>query len=146
MVVRNIYLADDDNDDIELFQEALQDVCNACSLTSSKNGLELLRKLEGLQNSLPEVLFLDINMPLVNGLECLEKIKSEESLKNITVIIFTTSTSAATIERAYKLGASLFVEKPCDYNKLKELIRNIMKMDLAQFAPNCITGFVYKIA
>lgn len=144
MVVKNIYLADDDSDDIELFQEALLDVCNYCSLTSSRNGLELLNMLEAQQTALPEMLFIDVNMPLVNGLECLQKIKSEDRLKNIPVVVLTTSATVATIERAYKLGANLFVEKPSDYNKLKEMIQDVVRRDLARLSPTCISGFVYR--
>ena len=146
LVMKNIYLADDDSDDVELFEAALQDVCNSCNFTSSKNGLELLNKLETPQTSLPHVLFIDVNMPLVNGLECLQKIKSEDSLKHIPVVVLTTSASSTTIERAYNLGASLFIEKPSDYNKLKEMIGGVIKMDLTKFVPGCISSFVYKVS
>ena len=142
---RNIFLADDDLDDVELFQEALEDVCTSCTLISSKNGVELLKKLSGLQLP-PQVIFIDVNMPVMNGLECLEFIRSRDNLKNVPVVILTTSTSPTTIARAYKLGASLFAEKPSEYSKLKKLINYVIEVDSSQMFPSGISQFVYNVA
>ena len=144
MKVKSIFLADDDFDDIELFQEALEEVCNSCTLVSSKDGIDLLNKLSGPAANLPQVMFIDVNMPLMNGLECLEQIKRQDSLKNIPVVILTTSASPTTIERAYSLGANLFVEKPFEFHQLKTMIGKVMKMDWSNYASPEIEGFVYK--
>jgi CheY-like chemotaxis protein len=145
MMERNIFLADDDLDDVELFQEALEDVCTSCTLISSKNGVELLKKLSA-SHLPPQVIFIDINMPVMNGLECLKYIRSRENLKNVPVVILTTSTSPGTIAHAYKLGASLFAEKPSEFGQLKKLINYVIEMDLSQMFPSGISKFVYKAA
>lgn len=141
MEVKNIYLADDDWDDVELFQEALEEICEACTLTSSKDGIDLLNKLSSSSCPLPEVMFIDVNMPIMDGLDCLEQIRSQSSLRDIPVIILTTSASPITVERAYKLGANMFVVKPTDYNELKDMLCKVIMMDWANAAPY---EFVYK--
>ena len=140
----NIFLADDDSDDVELFQEALEEICISCTLTSSKDGIELLNKLSCPENSLPEVMFIDVNMPLMNGLECLEQIRLHESLKNIPVVILTTSISPTTVERAYELGANMFVEKPSDFKELKSMIVKVMKIDWSKYEPSELDDFIYR--
>jgi CheY-like chemotaxis protein len=144
MRVMNVFIADDDTDDLELFQEALNDICVTCNLTSSKDGLELLNKLA--ENTYrPELMFLDVNMPKMGGLECLEKIKSQQDFKDIPIIIFTTSTSATTVELAHTLGASMFVEKPSDYNDLKTMISKLIQIDWSHRAiPVPASNFIYK--
>ena len=140
----NVFLADDDSDDVELFQEALEEICISCRLTSSKDGIDLLNKLSSTEGSLPEVMFIDVNMPMMNGLECLEQIKSQDGLKNIPVIILTTSISPITVERAYELGANMFVEKPTDFKELKSMILKVMKKDWSKYEPSEIDEFIYR--
>lgn len=145
-MMKNVYLADDDVDDVEFFQEALADVCDNAAFASGKNGMELLKKLLYPELPVPDLIFLDINMPLMNGLECLNEIKSHLHLKDIPVVMYSTSASETTIETAYNLGASLFIEKPSDYNVLKSILHPIVNRDWSTYTrPAAISQFVYKV-
>jgi len=127
---RHIYLADDDEDDRILFAEALSEIDSSAVLTQAENGKQLMDILSIPTNPLPEVIFLDINMPKLNGFECLEKIRKEnEDLKNVQVIIFTTSNNPATVEKAFELGASFYAVKPNSFKALKSLIDKILQID-----------------
>lgn len=143
-MMKNVYLADDDTDDVELFQVALEEVCETCAFTSSKDGVDLLRKLSTPGERLPELVFIDVNMPMMNGLECLARIKASDTLKNIPVVILTTSASITTIEKAYHLGANLFVEKPSQFAELKSMINNVMHVDWSAQPHYDMKQFVYK--
>lgn len=144
MMMRNVYLADDDCDDVELFQVALEEICGTCNFTSSKDGVDLLRKLSDASDSLPEVLFIDVNMPMMNGLDCLAKIRSQDNLKNIPVVILTTSATLFTIEKAFKLGANLFVEKPSHFDDLKSMIDKVVHLDWTNRPNGNMSQFIYK--
>lgn len=142
--MKNIYIADDDIDDIEFFQEALAQVNDSAVLASGKNGVELMKKLLYPELPVPEIIFLDINMPLMNGLECLKEIKQHLHLKDIPVVMYTTSALSGTIELAYRLGANLLVEKPSEFEALKNLLATILVMDFKQQPRVEIDKFVYK--
>ena len=119
MVMRSVYLADDDIDDIELFQVALEEVCDSCTLTSSKDGIDLLKKLSAL-NALPEVVFIDVNMPMMNGKEALLKIRQMDRYQKIPVVLFTTSSTEFDRNFATRYNAG-FVTKPLDNRQMKNI-------------------------
>ena len=144
MKIQNVYIADDDSDDVEFFQEALADVSETAVLASGKNGMELMKKLLYPELPVPDIIFLDINMPLMNGLECLKEIKAHLHLKDIPVVMYTTSAISGTIEIAYRLGASLFIEKPSEFQALKDMLRPILERDWAEQARPDISEFVFK--
>lgn len=145
MKIKNIYLADDDNDDIEFFQEALSHISDSAVFACGKNGMELMKKLLYPEPPVPDIIFLDINMPLMNGLECLKEIKSHLHLKDIPVVMYTTSALSGTIEIAYRLGASLFMEKPSEFQALKNMLGPILEKDwAAEKKPVDISEFVYR--
>ncbi len=142
---KNVLLADDDYEDREFFTEALKEVNPEAVVTTSSNGVELMNILNARQESLPDIIFLDLNMPLKDGYQCLEEIKSKEELKDNIVVIFTTSSIKEDIEMTYSKGANLFVTKPNDYKGLVETIRKIFTLtwlrgdqqpDKAEFALN----------
>ena len=125
-----IYLADDDEDDRSLFAEALQEIDKSVKLIEAEDGEKLFLKLCAPQSPLPDVIILDINMPKLNGFECLEKIRSHESdLKYISIIMFSTSDNPVTIGKAKKLGATYYAVKPTSYQGMKSLISDILKVD-----------------
>ena len=144
MRIEHIFLADDDIDDVELFQEALGEICDTCTLTNSKDGHELLTRLNTTGHSLPQVLFIDVNMPMMDGLDCLEQIKLQQSLKDIPVIILTTSVSPVTVERAYSLGANMFMVKPTDFRDLKNMITKVIETDWANYRNPEMDNFIYR--
>lgn len=128
--LRHIFLADDDEDDRMLFSEALSEVDGSVLLTEAENGKDLMNKLYLPPNPLPEIVFLDINMPLQNGFQCLEEIRKDaKDLKNLNVIMFSTSNNEQSIETAFGLGATHYAVKPNSFGALKSLIASVLKMD-----------------
>src|SRR5215211_629081 len=91
----NIALADDDADDQMLFQMALKEVSRDVVLDTYNNGIQLLQALMQPGAELPQMIFLDLNMPRKNGMECLEEIRADQRLQHIPIVILTTSLSPA---------------------------------------------------
>jgi len=124
--IRTIFIADDDNDDLLLFQEALGNVAPAIKLEPVTNGLELLSLLSHLK---PDMLFLDLDMPGKNGLECLVDIRKNPLYHRLPVIVFSSTTRPANIETAYEMGADLFFIKPANFNDLTSSIKAIINLN-----------------
>ncbi|WP_289662187.1 response regulator [Flavobacterium panacagri] len=119
----NLLLADDDDDDCLFFKEALDETSINAALTIVHDGVQLMDYLKtNTSNNFPDVLFLDLNMPRKNGLECLAEIKTDEKLKELPVIIFSTSLDSEIVNNLYKNGASYYIRKPGDFSKLKKVI------------------------
>ena len=116
----NILQIDDDSDDCELFMEALEAVSPA-NYTSICNPVEAMQKL--IQKEIePDVIFLDLNMPIMSGIEFLTAIKQKEELKEIPIIIFSTSQLEDIIREAKACGAHDFISKPNNFNELKRIL------------------------
>lgn len=125
-----IMLADDDEDDRELFAQAVASSLPQARLTMAENGCMLLQKLtDSPVEALPDVLFLDMNMPLKNGKECLAEIRASESLANIPVIIYSTSGNQEQVDEMYEQGADRYIRKPSSFSVLKEIMELIGSMD-----------------
>jgi CheY-like chemotaxis protein len=116
-----ILLVDDDPDDIEIFNDAIKEIDNSITLITAHNGVAALQILTSDILEKPDHIFLDINMPLMNGIECLEKIRNEEKL-DIPVTIYTTSRHYSEYNRSVQLGAD-FLQKPHDYSSLLVVLR-----------------------
>jgi len=126
----NIFYADDDEDDREIFFDALQQINPAIKLTLSKDGHEALEILS-TQEEPPDYIFLDINMPRMNGIECMAKLKSDSRLKSVPVIIHSTTMVDSEVKRLIKLGAEDFIPKVSSIEKLIELINKVLKNNSA---------------
>src|SRR6185369_504496 len=87
-----VLLVDDDDDDQVMFLDALGEISNDVECITMNNGVEAIKSLKILR-PLPSIIFLDLNMPLMNGFECLKHLKKDEQYKKIPVVIFTTSNS-----------------------------------------------------
>lgn len=128
---RYIYLADDDSDDRDFFADAILEVEPDVILKQAHDGMYLMDDLLGIcDTALPEFIFLDINMPRKTGLECLEEIRRHENLKEVNVIMLSTSSDPENIRRAMELGATFYAVKPCSFEKLKSLLEQILGMNL----------------
>ncbi len=125
----NLLLADDDEDDRMLFEEAFFEVAHECSIILLKEGRELLEYLYHPQFVKPDIIFLDLNMPIINGYKCLEEIRSDSRLDDIFIVMNTTTASQKEINRVYEQGANLFLIKPNSYNDLKRSIEAILGLD-----------------
>lgn len=124
-----ILLADDDPDDCMLFTEVLRDLSIEQQPVCVTNGQQLIDFLKEAI-VLPDLLFLDINMPLKNGVAALKEIKEEVALRNIPVVILSTTKHPATVQETYRLGANLYVCKPTSYSALFSLVQGILAMDV----------------
>jgi DNA-binding response OmpR family regulator len=123
MQYKNILQVDDDEEDCEMFYEALRKVSPA-NYTSINDSIDALKKLES-GKIIPDVIVLDINMPIVNGMEFLVRLKENDTLKIIPVIIFSTSTLVQTKRTAISLGAADYIVKPSNFSELKNTLRSI---------------------
>jgi len=132
--MKNIYLIDDDMDDIELFRDALEEVAPSISFQYANDGREAVRSLSEKQDALPDLIFLDISMPTLSGLQCLASFKKDEQLKDLPVIIYTTSSQEREIRTAQELGASGFITKPNDFKVLKRILTMILQTPADQLA------------
>ena len=125
-----IYLADDDEDDRMLFLEAVEELNLPIIVNTAEDGIQLLNDLYHNAISLPEIIFLDINMPGKSGFECLEEIRNAESpFSDVKVIMLSTSSNAENINRSYELGADFYAVKPGSFQALKDLLSNVMEID-----------------
>jgi len=121
-ICHNLLLADDDIDDCILFKEALEDIDLNSSLTTVSDGGELMQYLYNNLNSLPDVLFLDLNMPRKTGYECLTEIRENEKFNNLPVVIFSTSFDPQIVKLLFERGAHYYIRKPAEFRELKKLI------------------------
>jgi len=125
MRYNNILLIDDDDDDWEIFQAALNKVSETGQYYSIKYAKQALDKL-AKQEVIPELIFLDLHMPAMGGLEFLVELKKIENSKDIPVIIFSTSAHEEIKVQAKALGAHDFITKPNDFNELVNLFQSIL--------------------
>lgn len=137
-----ILLADDDPDDCMFFREALEALPFITSQTIVNDGEELMQWLSENTIKLPDVLFLDLNMPRKTGFQCLKEIKSNERLEKIPVVIISTSYDRAVAAELYQNGASYYIQKPIGFSQLQKLIslavelvtkKNILRPELNNF-------------
>lgn len=125
----HIYLADDDEDDRSIFIDALQEVDSSIIITEAIDGKQLMNQLT-ISNPLPDIIFLDINMPMRDGFECLEEIRSHNgNLKKLIIIMLSTSRNPEIIEKAFKLGATFYAVKPNSFDDLKTFIKEVIEID-----------------
>jgi len=127
-----IILAEDDMDDCLIFEEAFNEVNMNLRLVIVNNGVELINFLSENALILPQLVFLDLNMSLKNGFECLHELKSTERLKDIPVIIYSTSDSADNREKCWQLKAHLYITKPSSFTQLKKIISRILIIDFVK--------------
>jgi DNA-binding NtrC family response regulator len=117
---------DDDADDRKLFIEAVKEINQTIECKTANNGEQALAVLRDSQNSLPDLIFLDIRMPRINGKKCLLEIKKDERLKHIPVIIYTTSKAVEESKELRDLGAFYFISKPTNADEIYYLISFVM--------------------
>ena len=118
-------LADDDHDDAELFNEALSTVNPSIKFHHVEDVQEVFQLLSNSNIEKPDVIFLDLNMPAMSGWQCLAKLKNDTELKNIPVIMYSTSSNPREKEIAIELGATGFVTKPTDFKVLTKILETI---------------------
>lgn len=125
----NICLADDDEDDRLFFTEAFDELRINTKVQTFNDGVALMDYLNDEDSILPNVLFLDLNMPRKNGVECLLEIKQNEKLNDIAIAIYSTSSSEDHIEETFINGANIYIKKPNDFEKLKKILSEIVTIN-----------------
>jgi CheY-like chemotaxis protein len=120
-------LIDDDQDDQEIFSMALEEMQSDIQCIMASNGIVALEKLKGQKPLIPDYIFIDVNMPMMNGMECLEEIQKLDHLKDADVFMFSTSSDEAMIKKSKALGAKDFIVKPPGLALLTEKLTQVFK-------------------
>lgn len=124
-----ILLADDDEDDRAFFSEAISELKMNNQLTLFEDGKDLMEYLLHPESDLPHILFLDLNMPYKNGLDCLKEIRADERFKEVSIAIYSTSSSEKDIEDTFIEGANIYIKKPNDFSELKRVIKEVLHLN-----------------
>jgi len=123
----NVFLADDDSDDRTFFSDALREIPIQTKISEFNNGVDLMAGLLSNDTEKPDVIFLDLKMPMMDGFECLADIRDLEKYADTPVIIYSTSYHPKEITRLNEMGASLYLQKPSSYNQLKTLLHKCLR-------------------
>jgi len=124
--VLHILLADDDADDRLFFKDAMEEIKIMTNVSFVNDGLQLMNYLNQPDIKLPHVVFLDLNMPIKSGMECLKEIRGNDCLRDLTIVIYSTSGSEKDIEDAFVYGANIYIKKPNDFSKLKATLVQVI--------------------
>lgn len=121
-----VLLIDDDKDDRELFSEAVASIDKRIICICCEKAEDAIRILEKKELKIPEVIFLDINLPEMSGWQCLTYLKSSPALKQIPVIMYSTSSHLRDKQIAKDLGAARFITKPDNFLNLKSTLNSLL--------------------
>ena len=124
-----IVLADDDIDDRLFFTDAFEELKINTNVNTCNDGVELMEYLNNPGIILPNILFLDLNMPKKNGLECLLEIKRNPKFNDIAIAIYSTSSSEEDIENTFVNGANIYIKKPKDFDTLKKILSQVVTLN-----------------
>jgi CheY-like chemotaxis protein len=125
--MHTIFLVDDDEDDRVIFTSVLKTLKVPTQCYIAHDGLEALSLLQNDLVITPDLIFLDLNMPKLNGFGFLKEVKKISGIRSIPVFIYTTSNSQRDINESFRLGAYGFVTKPPLYNELGDVLKNILE-------------------
>jgi DNA-binding NtrC family response regulator len=123
---RCILLIDDDPDELDIFSEALNETKRPIVCIQVRGASAAIKLLNSL---LPDYIFLDVNMPGMNGLKCLEEIKKVKTSKDIPVILYSNFIDKDIVAKAFTIGASVCIQKPKKMYKLAEILDSILSMN-----------------
>ncbi|MDD3723721.1 MAG: response regulator [Lutibacter sp.] len=133
----HIILADDDEDDRLFFTDAFDELKMNTKVETFNDGVALMKYLNKQDVLLPNVLFLDLNMPKKSGIECLTEIKANEKMADVAIAIYSTSASEEDIEETFVLGANIYIKKPSDFNQLKKILSEVVAINW-QYQTHCL--------
>jgi CheY-like chemotaxis protein len=119
----HVMLADDDSDDFMLFNEALEHSALPLEFSWAEDGNKLLKLLD--TGKIPDILFLDVNMPYKNGVECLNEIRSRPQFANLPIVIYSTTNYKVNIDACFKGGANLYIIKPNSFDEILKMVKKI---------------------
>ena len=125
----HILLADDDEDDRLIFKDAINEVKVKTKVTIVNDGVQLMDYLQETEDELPQIVFLDLNMPRKGGIECLKEIRNDPRLKDLSIAIYSTSASEQDIEDTFIKGANIYIKKPNDFNTLVKVLGEVITIN-----------------
>lgn len=125
----SITLADDDEDDRLFFQDAFEELKINTNVTTCYDGVDLMEYLSKPDTILPNILFLDLNMPRKNGFECLLEIRKDPKYKDVAIAIYSTSSSEEDIENTFIHGANIYIKKPSEFSTLKKVLSEVVTLN-----------------
>jgi CheY-like chemotaxis protein len=124
--IHSIILADDDRDDQFFFKEVFSGINPSVQVEIAEDGVELLHLLT---HQVPDIIFLDLNIPVNNGLQCLKEIRNNPAFQHVPVVILSSYSRPNTIKTAYNLGANLFFIKPFKFTDLKAALKVLLTIN-----------------
>ena len=110
----HVLFADDDDDDQFLIKQIIDEIGITANIIQARNGIEVLHFLES-ESIVPDIILLDINMPIMDGLSVLEQIRAKKNYLNVRIVLFSTTADPIIVRKAYDLGATLYLCKPNKY-------------------------------
>jgi len=119
------FLIDNDEDDQEIFLLALQEIDPSITVAVADNGTDAINQLTDT-GQIPSFIFIDMNMPAMNGRQCLEAIREMRHLASVPVYMYSTAANPRSIEEVKKLGATDFIVKPPSFKELTRLLAAIL--------------------
>ena len=141
----SILLVEDDIDDYMFFRDALGDSGLNVDLKTATRCTNILEVIGTAKDKMPQIIFLDLHMPMVSGNECLKLIRSMPYLNSVPVVIYSTSASSFDIDDTFSGGANLYFTKPSSFQLLVTALKNILQMDWNSFdKEKNRLNFVYK--
>lgn len=124
--INSVLLAENDREQCFFFKKALMQVKSKFQFTEVHDGNELLKLLE---NFMPDILFIDLNMPAKNGMDCIKEIRKKKAYDSLPIVVYSITTQSSVINAAYNAGAQLYLVKPAEYYTLVHSLSKILQMD-----------------
>ena len=128
--VKYILLIDDDLDDQEIFIMCVKSIGGNIDCSTANNGADAIAMLESGKEYIPHYIFLDVNMPKMNGIECLKLLKQSDRLKDTKIFMYSTTSESSVVEKCKDLGADDFIIKPAKTIILKNKLIEIFNLEL----------------
>jgi len=127
LLTTKFLLVDDDEDDAVMFCEEVTLIDPVMKCYKAENGQQVFELLSQYRPDKPDVIFLDINMPIMDGWECLRRLKQDLDYRHIPVIMYSTSSARRDVDKAYELGALTFLTKPENMRELSNILHVVAK-------------------
>ncbi len=133
--VKRLLFIDDDPEDLETFNEALLATNSSATLKLLSNGFAALEELDKPMALLPDIIFVDWNMPNINGIEFLREVKDRPECILIKLIMISTSATEEGMNQAFDAGAHLYIQKPDSFNEWVNFISRVLRLDWELYYP-----------
>ena len=141
--IRSIFLADDDQDDRELFKEALHSLAPTAIFNFANHGNGVY---DEVKKCMPDIVFMDLNMPGCDGRDCLRLLKADAQVAHIPVVIYSTSGARPWVDECFQLGATRYIVKPPSYKGILESVQLVLMTSPEELkSPPILNNFVINL-